>query len=104
MIKNNLQLIIRSHECVMEGVENLEGSDLWTVFSCTEYGGKYNNSAGVMLVKKNKEVVAYTIDYIKGGTEWAQMVNRNMIFHTRTAEEENDLRNRPYTPPRNVRR
>lgn len=104
MYKNNLQLIVRSHECVIDGVENLEGSELWTVFSCTEYGGKYMNHGGMILIKKNREVVAKYIDCIKGNTEWVQLTNRNMIFHTRQSEDENELRNRPITPPRGIPR
>ena len=104
MIKNNLQVIIRSHECVMDGVENLENTELWTVFSCTEYGGKYQNDASVILVRKNNEIVSNTIEMIKGNTQWAQMVAKNQIFQTATIDEENDLRNRPVTPPRNARR
>lgn len=104
MYKNNMQVLVRSHECVMDGVENMEGTDLWTVFSCTEYGGKYSNSGACLLVKKNREVVAKTIEPVKGKTEWNQMVQKNLIFHTQRAEDENDLRNRPVTPPRNNRR
>jgi len=104
MLKNNLQVIVRSHECVMDGVENLENTELWTVFSCTEYGGKFANDAALLLVKKNREIIAKSIELIKGNTQWTQLVQRNQIFQTQAAEEENDLRNRPVTPPRNARR
>jgi protein phosphatase len=101
MLKNSLQLVIRSHECVMEGVDKMENADLYTVFSCTEYGGKFQNDAALLLVKKSREVVAKTIPCIKGSTQWHEMKNKNMVFVTRAAEEENDLRSRPITPPRN---
>lgn len=104
MYKNGLQIIVRSHECVMDGVQNVEGTQLWTVFSCTDYGGRYMNGASFLLVKKNKEIVAKTLDPVKGLNEWTQVTNRNLIFHTQAAQEENDLRNRPVTPPRNFRR
>ncbi len=36
---NNLQLIIRAHECVMDGFERFAGGQLITVFSATDYCG-----------------------------------------------------------------
>lgn len=36
---NALNMIIRSHEPVMDGAENT--GDVITVFSCTDYGGQY---------------------------------------------------------------
>lgn len=104
MYKNGLQMIVRSHECVMDGVENLEGTGLWTVFSTTEYGGKYQNDAAILVVKKNKEVIAKTLEMTKGQTQWAVPQTRNVVFYNTQVEDENDLRNRPLTPPRNGRR
>ena len=39
-LKNNsLQLIIRAHECVMDGFERFAGGRLITLFSATDYCG-----------------------------------------------------------------
>lgn len=49
MESNNLELIIRSHECVEQGAEMFGDTNLYTLFSCTNYGGVYNNSAAIFL-------------------------------------------------------
>ena len=40
--KNKLQLIIRAHECVMDGFERFAQGQLITLFSATNYCGKHN--------------------------------------------------------------
>jgi len=40
-----MQLIIRSHECVLDGAEQFEETPCYTIFSCTGYCGKYENDA-----------------------------------------------------------
>ena len=108
MSENKLQGIIRSHECVMDGVEKFGNTDIYTVFSCTEYGGKYSNKAAFQLVKKNRsEVVSKWIDCIPNSTHWLNLTNlnkknapvQNSTLKSKAADEE-DLRNRPITPPR----
>lgn len=42
--KNKLQLIIRAHECVMDGFERFAQGQLITLFSATNYCGKHNFS------------------------------------------------------------
>ena len=44
-----MELLIRSHECVMEGIEKFGDTNLYTVFSCTNYGGITNNKASFMM-------------------------------------------------------
>lgn len=48
MNENNLQIILRSHECVMNGVEMLGNTQLYTIFSCTNYGGTVKNKACIL--------------------------------------------------------
>ncbi len=48
MVENNLAIILRSHECVMNGIEVLGSTQLYTIFSCTNYGGKAKNKASIM--------------------------------------------------------
>lgn len=43
--KNKLQLIIRAHECVMDGFERFAQGQLITLFSATNYCGKYDFSS-----------------------------------------------------------
>jgi hypothetical protein len=38
---NNVQLIIRAHECVMDGFERFAQGHLITLFSATNYCGKF---------------------------------------------------------------
>lgn len=38
---NNLQLIIRAHECVMDGFERFAQGHLITLFSATNYCGTF---------------------------------------------------------------
>lgn len=42
--RNKLQLIIRAHECVMDGFERFAQGQLITLFSATNYCGKHNFS------------------------------------------------------------
>ena len=51
LAENNLLLIIRSHECVPEGFEQMSHF-LMTVFSASDYGGK-NQNTGYILIKLN---------------------------------------------------
>ena len=46
---NELQMIVRAHECVMDGFERFAQGHLITLFSATNYCGTANN-AGAILV------------------------------------------------------
>ena len=104
--------MIRSHECVMDGVEKFGNTNLYTVFSCTEYGGKYSNKAALLLVKKNRlEVVSKWIDCIPDSTFWFNLqslnkkpaqIDNNTQNQKKSGAEEDSLRNRPITPPRRM--
>jgi protein phosphatase len=47
--KNKLQLIIRAHECVMDGFERFAQGQLITLFSATNYCGKINSLSFLLL-------------------------------------------------------
>ena len=82
---NKLALLIRSHECVMEGYERV--NDLITIFSATDYCGKYKNAAAILIVKRQLEIVPKIIYPLNGSSEsWA--------------DTEESLRLRPETPPK----
>jgi len=54
---NDLMLIIRGHECVMDGMERFAKGQLITLFSATDYCGKHNNAGGALFIQKNYEIV-----------------------------------------------
>jgi len=61
-LKNNgLSLIIRAHECVMDGFERFAGGQLMTVFSATDYCGKHKNAGAILYLTKSFEIKPYLI-------------------------------------------
>ena len=56
LASNNLTLLIRSHEFVKEGYENLNNMII-TLVSCLDYCGKLKNAGGILIVKKNSEII-----------------------------------------------
>ncbi|GJW12021.1 serine/threonine-protein phosphatase BSL3-like protein [Tanacetum coccineum] len=49
---NNLQLIVRANECVMDGFERFAQGHLITFFSATNYCGKvFNSDIGFLLIR-----------------------------------------------------
>eukprot|EP01016_Furgasonia_blochmanni_P037862 TRINITY_DN4506_c0_g1_i13.p1 TRINITY_DN4506_c0_g1~~TRINITY_DN4506_c0_g1_i13.p1 ORF type:complete len:582 (-),score=142.30 TRINITY_DN4506_c0_g1_i13:544-2265(-) len=57
LANNNLNMIIRGHECVSEGFERFGNSNLITLFTCTDYCGRFQNAAGIILINKSFGVV-----------------------------------------------
>ncbi len=64
--ENRLNMVIRSHECVMDGFDRFGQGELITVFSCTDYCGAFKNAAALLLVKKTLEIVPKLIYYMQG--------------------------------------
>ena len=88
LTRNGLSMIIRAHECVMDGFERFAAGDLITVFSATDYCGRHKNAGAVLFFKKNLEIkpkLIYPIDN-PYGSNWI--------------ETEESLKKRPPTPPR----
>ena len=84
---NKLSMLIRSHECVMEGFERNASNDLITIFSATDYCGKFKNAAAILIVKRNFEIVPKTIYPLNGSVgSWI--------------DNDEGLRMRPATPPK----
>ena len=71
----------------MEGIERSAQNDLITIFSATDYCGKYKNAAAILIVKRNLEIVPKVIYPLNGSAS-------NWI------DTEETLRLRPATPPR----
>ena len=71
----------------MEGIERCTQNDLITIFSATDYCGKYKNAAAILIVKTNLEIVPKIIYPLNASSA-------NWI------DNEDTLRLRPATPPR----
>lgn len=102
MKANGVKIIMRSHECVMDGIEKFGNTNLYTVFSCTDYGGQYKNKAAFLLIKKNwANIDSSWIESIPGNTTWFNL-NKSKTASIGLGKKaaDNDLRNRPITPPR----
>ena len=84
---NGLSLVIRAHECVMDGFERFAGGQLITVFSATDYCGRHKNAGAVLILKKNYEIIPKLI--------YPQSASTQMWI-----ENEEALKKRPPTPPR----
>ena len=85
---NNLSLILRAHECVMDGFERFAGGSLITVFSATDYCGKHKNAGAILILGKDFKI------------------NPKLIYPQECPNKNWDngeevLKLRPPTPPRN---
>jgi len=56
MKNNKISLIIRSHDVLESGFEKIYDNKIISVFSATNYCGIYNNSGGILFIKKNSEI------------------------------------------------
>ena len=85
--ENGLGLILRAHECVMDGFERFAGGALITVFSATDYCGRHKNAGAVLFINRMCEITP------------------KLIYPLENQEEvnwfgEKQMGNRPPTPPR----
>ncbi|XP_078445101.1 BRI1 suppressor 1 (BSU1)-like 1 isoform X2 [Wolffia australiana] len=55
--RNKMQLIIRAHECVMDGFERFAQGQLITVFSATNYCGTAQNAGAILVIGRGLVVV-----------------------------------------------
>ncbi|XP_013604374.1 PREDICTED: serine/threonine-protein phosphatase BSL2 isoform X1 [Brassica oleracea var. oleracea] len=86
---NDLQLIVRAHECVMDGFERFAQGHLITLFSATNYCGTANNAGAILVLGRDLVVVPKLIHPLppaisstetpEGHTEdtWMQELNAN---------------------------
>eukprot|EP00873_Tetraselmis_striata_P045630 jgi/Tetstr1/465894/TSEL_010511.t1 len=89
--RNDLQMIVRAHECVMDGFERFAQGHLITLFSATNYCGTANNAGAILVLGRDFVMVPKLIhplppsdDEGNGPDAWMQSVNED----------------RPPTPPR----
>ena len=78
-------MIIRAHECVMDGFERFAGGDLFTIFSATYYCGKHKNAGAILTITKSYGISPKLI--------YPNMQTVNWI-------DEDESGYRPPTPPR----
>jgi protein phosphatase len=84
---NNLSMIIRAHECVLDGFERFSGGNLITLFSATDYCKRHKNAGAMLIVTTNYEIVPHLIYPTNS-------INRKWV-------DDEALKRRPPTPLRN---
>eukprot|EP00744_Colponema_vietnamica_P001005 GILI01001724.1.p1 GENE.GILI01001724.1~~GILI01001724.1.p1 ORF type:complete len:759 (+),score=208.95 GILI01001724.1:203-2479(+) len=84
---NDLSLIVRAHECVMDGFERFAQGHLITVFSATDYCGKHKNAGALLLVTRNLTVVP-------------KLIYPEKRMKATWIDDEDSMKKRPPTPPR----
>lgn len=55
--QNNIQMIVRAHECVMDGFERFAQGHLITLFSATNYCGTANNAGAILVLGRDLTLV-----------------------------------------------
>lgn len=50
---NGLQMLVRAHECVMDGFERFAQGHLITLFSATNYCGTANNAGAILVLGRD---------------------------------------------------
>ena len=59
--RNKLMMILRAHECVMDGFERFAGGSLITIFSATDYCHKYKNAGALLFINRKYEITPQLI-------------------------------------------
>ena len=62
---NNLQRIIRAHQCVYEGVEDFCYNKLYTVFSSSNYSQDMNNKCGIIRMFEDGQIKCYNFPALR---------------------------------------
>ncbi|KAL9659426.1 hypothetical protein QQ045_024232 [Rhodiola kirilowii] len=94
---NDLQLIVRAHECVMDGFERFAQGHLITLFSATNYCGTANNAGAILVLGRDLVVVPKLIHPLPPAFSSGETYPENHIEDTWMQELN---ANRPATPTR----
>ncbi|XP_074566466.1 serine/threonine-protein phosphatase BSL2 homolog [Curcuma longa] len=94
---NDLQLIIRAHECVMDGFERFAQGHLITLFSATNYCGTANNAGAILVLGRDLVVVPKLIHPLPPAIHSPETLSEN---HTEDTWMHELNANRPPTPTR----
>lgn len=71
---NDLQMIVRAHECVMDGFERFAQGHLITLFSATNYCGTANNAGAILVLGRDLVMVGLNLD----PTIWNPYLNSHL--------------------------
>jgi protein phosphatase len=88
---NKLSMIIRAHECVLDGFERFCSGNLITLFSATDYCKRHKNAGAMLIINTNFEIIPHLIYPMN-------CVNKKWF------DSEEDMKKRPPTPLRNKNR
>ncbi|KAK4753736.1 hypothetical protein SAY87_001840 [Trapa incisa] len=94
---NDLQLIVRAHECVMDGFERFAQGHLITLFSATNYCGTANNAGAILVLGRDLVVVPKLIHPLPPAVSSPETSPEHHIEDTWMQELN---ANRPPTPTR----
>ncbi|TYJ20662.1 hypothetical protein E1A91_A08G011500v1 [Gossypium mustelinum] len=94
---NDLQLIVRAHECVMDGFERFAQGHLITLFSATNYCGTANNAGAILVLGRDLVVVPKLIHPLPPAMTSPEASSKRHIEDTWMQELN---ANRPPTPTR----
>ncbi|URD86555.1 Nuclear transcription factor Y subunit [Musa troglodytarum] len=94
---NDLQLIVRAHECVMDGFERFAQGHLITLFSATNYCGTANNAGAILVLGRDLVVVPKLIHPLPPAVSSPEASPEHHIEDTWMQELN---ANRPPTPTR----
>ncbi|CAI9774538.1 unnamed protein product [Fraxinus pennsylvanica] len=94
---NDLQLIVRAHECVMDGFERFAQGHLITLFSATNYCGTANNAGAILVLGRDLVVVPKLIHPLPPAFSSPETSPEHQIDDTWMQELN---ANRPPTPTR----
>lgn len=78
LTENRLAMLIRTHEPVLEGYDRIFDGKVMTVFSATDYCGKYKNAAALLVIKRTLEIIPKTLSPTQGPAGlWLESDSRN---------------------------
>ncbi|KAL9274707.1 Serine/threonine-protein phosphatase BSL3-like protein [Drosera capensis] len=95
---NDLQLIVRAHECVMDGFERFAQGHLITLFSATNYCGTANNAGAILVLGRDLVVVPKLIHPLPPALTSPETSPEHQHIEDTWMQELNA--NRPPTPTR----
>lgn len=101
---NNLQMIVRAHECVMDGFERFAQGHLITLFSATNYCGTAGNAGAILVLGRDLVMVPKLIHPLPPSTPRTPDSSGNLDedanqnSHDTWMQQVNE--ERPPTPPR----
>lgn len=103
---NNLQMIVRAHECVMDGFERFAQGHLITLFSATNYCGTAGNAGAILVLGRDLVMVPKLIHPLPPNTPHTPDSAGGLDEDTPPQTHANDTwmqsinDERPPTPPR----